>query len=757
MIAQQPQASSQSPSQASSQPSSQPFLSIFKLEDVSPRWGFPLWTLTFDLPGEKVNKMSVAVMAEFELVLAQLTELGSAGKIGALALVSGKPSQFIAGADIDMIRSAKTAEDAEALSTRGQAMISRWEDLSFPTVAVIDGPALGGGCELSLGSTAILMSNDPAARIGLPEVMLGIIPGTGGCIRLPRKVGIATALDMILTGMTLNGERAAKAGLIEACLPKENFKDSAFAWIKSNLPALKSGHRIAREPKLGGAGGAIGAVLEKTPMGRALMIRKAREGVMQKTRGNYPAPLEALDVISETGAYGEKLKGAARDRAMAREAKGFGEMAATEISKNLIRIFFMTEGVKKSKGVSSAQNATSIKSGAVLGAGVMGGGIAQLMAEKKVGVRMKDLNLGALALGVNSASKIFERDLKRRRINSRQYLQKLNLISPTLDFSGFKSVDVVIEAVIEKMDVKQKVFQELEGRVSESCVIASNTSSLSISEMQSVMNRPERFVGMHFFNPVHKMPLVEVIRGGKTSDGAVSTIFQFAKQLGKTPIVVKDSPGFLVNRLLMPYLNEAMWLLSEGAPIPEIDRAMLEFGMPVGPIELVDEVGIDVGDKVAGILFGAFGARFASAQSSGKMLESKRLGKKSGKGFYDYNPKDRSKTLSPEIYSLLGVTPKPGFVAASEIVERCVLPMINEASRCLEEQVVENAAEVDLGMIMGTGFPPFRGGLLRYADTLGLGSLVERMRHYQGRFGVRFEPSSALLVRAEKNLPFYPK
>jgi 3-hydroxyacyl-CoA dehydrogenase/enoyl-CoA hydratase/3-hydroxybutyryl-CoA epimerase len=710
------------------------------------------------LPGEKVNKLSKKVIHEMEGLIPQLESLGSQGKIDVLVLKSGKSGNFIAGADIELIQSAKTSTEAEELSRTGQKLLDRWEDLPFATVAAIDGAALGGGCEFSLACTAIVMSNSSSAKIGLPEVLLGLIPGMGGCVRLPRKVGLATALDMILTGKTLSGDRAYKAGLVEACLPKENFEDAVYRWVHMNSSALKAGERLAKEPKLGGMGGPVGSLLEKTPM-RSVVFKKAREGVLSKTKGHYPAPLEAIDVIQATSSgYGSKLRGSERERAMVREAKGFGKVAITDISKNLIRLFFLTEGVKKSKGLLPGVTAQehAVQHAAVLGAGVMGGGIAQLFAEKDIPTRMKDLNTQALSLGIQSASKIFQKKVKRKRMTQRQYLQKLNYIAPVVDFSGFKSTDLVVEAIVENMDIKKKVLKELEGQVQANCAIASNTSSLSITEMQTALEHPARFVGMHFFNPVSKMPLIEVIRGSKTSDEAVATVFQFSKQLGKTPIVVKDAPGFLVNRLLAPYLNEAVYLLVEGAPIPEIDRAMLDFGMPMGPMELIDEVGVDVGEKVAHILHDAFGARMNPAPLNKKVIDAGRLGKKNGKGLYQYEGPKLTKTLDPEIYSIIGVTPKEKSIAEEEIVERCILPMINEASRCLEEGIVASASEVDLGMIMGTGFPPFRGGLLRYADTLGAKTIVERLKKYQSRFGARYEPAPAMIARAEHGQKFYP-
>jgi 3-hydroxyacyl-CoA dehydrogenase/enoyl-CoA hydratase/3-hydroxybutyryl-CoA epimerase len=468
-----------------------------------------------------------------------------------------------------------------------------------------------------------------------------------------------------------------KAGLAEAALPKENFEEAALKWVKANLEALKEGKRLAKEPKLGGVGGTIGSLMEKTPVGRNVIFKKAREGVMSKTRGKYPAPLEAMELLHATGAaYGDRIRGAGRDQAMAREAKAFGKLAATDVSKNLIRLFFMTEGVKKSKGLPAgvAAEAHSVHGGGVLGAGVMGGGIAQLFADKDVATRMKDLNTQALATGVQSAAKIFQKQMQRKKINRRQYLQKLNHIAPVLDYSGFRSTDLVVEAIVENMDVKKKVLAELEGNIRDNCIVVSNTSSLSITEMQKALKHPERFAGMHFFNPVNKMPLIEVIRGAQSSDEAVTTVFQFSKQLGKTPIVVKDAPGFLVNRLLAPYLNEATYLVAEGVPIDHLDDVLLDFGMPMGPMELIDEVGVDVGAKVAHILHDAFGARMLPCPMNKKVVDAGRLGKKNGKGIYDYEAEGKKtrKVLKPEIYELLGVTAAPGAVADEEILERCV-------------------------------------------------------------------------------------
>ncbi len=732
---------------------------MFKLQiSKTPSVQAKIWDLTIDLPGEKVNILNAAVIQEFPKILNEVQVLVQKNEIDVLVVSSGKPGNFIAGADIQMIRSAKSEDEAYQMSRSGQILFEQLEDLGVPVVAAVDGTALGGGCEFTLACSALVMSNSSSARIGLPEVLLGLLPGAGGSVRLPRKVGLATALDMILTGKTLSGDRAYKAGLAEACLPKEDFLNSVHRWAGKNLSRLQSKERIAREPALGGMGGAMGSLLEHTPMGRSLMLKKAKEGVLSKTKGKYPAPLEAIEVIRDTsGAYGKKLTGKDRSQAMEREAHGFGKLAVTPESKNLIRIFFMTEAVKKSNGLAPGLSVETknISTAAVLGAGVMGGGIAQLFAEKNFTCRMKDLNNQALTLGIQSAAQIFKKQLKKRKINSREYQQKLNHIAPSTDYTGFRSVDVVVEAIVENMEIKQKVLKELESQVSSSCMIASNTSSLSISKMQTALENPARFGGMHFFNPVHRMPLIEVIRGEKTSDETVAALFKLSKSLGKTPIVVKDAPGFLVNRLLAPYMIESVYLLADGVSIPDIDRVLLDFGMPMGPMELMDEVGLDVGDKVAHILNDAFGARMLPSSLITSLVKEKRLGKKNSLGLYTYQDKGRKKEVDTKVYELMKVTPTSGAVSDQEIQERVLLPMINEASRCLEEKVVSTASELDLAMIMGMGFPPFRGGLLRYADTLGPQAIVERLKHYQKRFGARFEPATALSGRVTHNEKFY--
>lgn len=737
----------------------------FTLVDESECWGFKVWDLILDLEGEKVNKFDQVVLNEFKSVLEVLESKGPTSGIEALVLRSGKDSNFIAGADIRLIQSAQNEAQAKALSLEGHALFTRWEDLPFPTIVAIEGSTMGGGCELALASTAIVMSNSKSTSIGLPEVLLGLLPGLGGCVRLPQRVGIANALDMILTGKTLNGNKAARIGLADACLNQESFQVTAHQWVQRNLKKLRSkaknkSHVIGKGPKLGGMGGLMGSLLENNPLGRSVIFKKAKQGVLSKTKGHYPAPLKAIDTIQAIGSrVGVGWNAKKRQAAIEKEAQAFAELSQTDVSKNLIHLFFLTEEVKRSTGLpaSSLARAKTINTAGVLGAGVMGGGIAQLFAAKAIPTRMKDISVEGLESGISTASGLFSKQKKRKKITQREFLQKLSQITPTLNYEGFQGLDLIVEAVVENMDLKKKVLAELESKISEDCIVATNTSSLSVSEMQKAFQKPQRFCGMHFFNPVHRMPLIEVIRGESSSDEAVSTVYAFSKKLGKTPIVVKDAPGFLVNRLLAPYLNESAYLLADGVPINEIDQALLDFGMPMGPVELIDEVGVDVGAKVVKVLHEAFGDRMPPAALIEKVVSTKRLGKKNLKGFYEYEKEGSrlKKTLSPQIYQLLEVKPEPKKLDAQAIVERCIYPMVNEAIRCLDEKIVEKPQDVDLGMIMGTGFAPFRGGLLRYADQVGLEPILYQLKTLAQKHGKRFEPSEGLVSRASSKTQFY--
>lgn len=693
----------------------------------------------FDLPNERANKLSGSVLLRLEEVIKELSK----SSYKAAILVSRKKGIYIAGADIEEIKKIKSSEEAQAACQLGQEIFNELEKLPLTTIAAVSGACMGGGCEMILACDYRICSDDSSTRIGLPEVKLGVIPGFGGTQRLPRLVGLQAGLDIILAGKAVDGKKALKIGLVSQNVPAPILEEQALKLAKDVISG-----KLPKKPSQSFKPKTWNDSILEGFAGKMLVFSQARKALLKQTKGKYPAPEKALSVIAETY-QGDFNKG------LAKEAKGFGEVAVTDVSKNLINLYFMTEAVKKQTGISSDAKPKEVRSLGVLGAGTMGGGIAQLGADKDLFVRIKDINTGALAKGIKAANDLFAKAVKKKRLSKYDHHRKISLISATTDYSGFKTLDVVIEAIVEDMNVKKKVLAELATQCKDDVILASNTSSLSITEMATAVPHPENFVGMHFFNPVHMMPLIEVIRGEKSSDVAVTTIFNLSKKMGKTPVIVKDGPGFLVNRLLLPYLNEACYVLGDGASIERIDKALLNFGMPMGPLHLIDEVGIDVGAKVAKILHHAFGVRAEPSPMMPKVVDAKKLGKKNQSGFYLYDSKGKKLQVDQSIYDIVGLPkPKDPFTD-QEIVERCLYPMVNEASLCLEEGIVATAQDVDLGMIMGTGFPPFRGGLLRWADSVGAEQICDDLEMLSSKFGPRFKPSNPLRQMAKTNRKFY--
>jgi 3-hydroxyacyl-CoA dehydrogenase/enoyl-CoA hydratase/3-hydroxybutyryl-CoA epimerase len=688
--------------------------------------GDGLATLTFDAPGKKVNVFNRAVLAELDGVIA---ELGKRDDIGCLVLLSGKPSNFIAGADIEEIAHVSDATEAEAGVRIGQRLFGAWSALPFPTVAAVRGTCVGGGMELALASDYILISDRSDVRIGLPEVKLGILPAWGGCSRLPRRVGLAAALDIILAGKTVRPYKAFKIGLADALIP-----DAAFGHqVREFARRLLAGERPD-----GRRGDLKALLLEKNPVGRKLVFDQARKQVMKKTGGLYPAPLRAIEVI-KAGVDGGLAAG------LDAEARAAAELAISPTCKSLVHVFRLLEGAKQD---GAGPEVRPVRSAAVLGAGVMGGGIAQLLAGKAdLPVRIKEIAVEPLARGMEHAAGLFAKQVKRRWLSRPEARRKMALLRPTLDYAGFERVDFVIEAVVERLDVKQQVFAQLARHVPQDAVLASNTSSLSIDRIGADTPHPERVVGMHFFNPVHKMPLVEVISGSRTSAETAERVVRLCRRLGKTPVVVKDGPGFLVNRLLAFSMAEALWLLDEGYAIEEVDRLMKDWGQPMGPFTLMDEVGIDVAVHVAHIIGGAFSDRLTHPEWLDRLSEDGRLGAKVGKGIYRYENGER-KGVDAAVYDAIGRKPSGAAADPDLVADRLALPMVNEAARCLDEGVVADAGALDLAMIMGTGFPPFRGGLLRWADGRGLAALGETMERLATQVAPRFAPSAAFADRA---------
>lgn len=691
--------------------------------------------VSFDTPG-KLNILSSGVLARLAELLDEIEQQAGSGQIKAVILRSAKDATFIAGANIEEIVAVTDVAEGETKARLGQAIFTRIERLRVPTIAAVDGICLGGGTEMILACDYRLASDRKETRIGLPEVMLGILPGFGGTTRLPRLVGLSNALPIILTGKPVNAKKAERIGLIDERVPAPLLYQRAHAFA---LEVISGKRKPAKKKRA-----LPTRLLDQTGLGHRVVLSQARKQVMKETKGHYPAPLKVLDIMPD-------ILSNDVPRALEIEARALGELIATDVSKNLIHVFRLNEAAKKSP-VQAAPRPTDRV--AVLGAGVMGGAIAQLVAYRGMTARMKDIKPEAVGLGLKHAWDAFNKAVKRGRLERREAQKMMQRISPTLDYTGFGSVNVVIEAVVERMDVKKAVLREVEAKAAPGTVLTSNTSSLSITEMQSALSRPQDFCGMHFFNPVDRMPLVEIIRGAQTSDEAVATVFALTRKLEKTPVLVNDGAGFLVNRILAPYLNEAGWLLADGAAIEAIDKALLDFGMPMGPLRLLDEVGLDVSRHAGQVMYEAFGERLRPAPPLVALEKSKRLGKKGGLGFYKYED-GREKEVDQSVYAELALQKTGASITDKEIQERSVFVMVNEAARILEDGIVARPSDVDLGMIMGTGFPPFRGGLLRYADKVGLLRIVQRLEHYRQAYGDRFEPAPLLKAKAQAGETFY--
>jgi 3-hydroxyacyl-CoA dehydrogenase/enoyl-CoA hydratase/3-hydroxybutyryl-CoA epimerase len=695
--------------------------------------------LTIDLPDKKVNVLSPGVFDDLEKTL---EEVEKDSQVKVLLLRSGKPRQFVAGADIEEFTKIKTTSEGEVLILRGQELFSRIEDLKIPTIAVIEGASLGGGMELALSCDYRLVTDEKTTVLGLPEVKLGLLPGWGGTQRLPKIIGLVNSTKLILSGKAVDARKAWKMGLVDA-ISSQEFLDEELARLIAKVQTGKGQKEIKnRRRKLGGWGRSL---VDSNPLGRYCLFRKTHQMVSAESKGHYPAPFEVLKVLKES-------LGMKRSEGMAVERRGIVNLVSSPISKSLIRLFFLSQTIKKDPGAKVQGNAREITSGAVVGAGVMGGGIAWLFTKNDTSVRIKDLTWEAVGTGLAAASKIYKQLIKIRKYKPTEVSMKMHKITGGTDYTGFKNVDLVIEAVVEDLEVKKTVLQEIEGAVSDEAIIGSNTSSLSLAAMAQVLKKPERFIGIHFFNPVNRMPLVEVIATPHTSADTIATTVSWVKKTGKTPIVVKDCPGFLVNRILIPYINEAGWLLEEGVDYQLIDQVMTSFGMPMGPFELLDQIGLDVGAKVAKSLEGSYGERAKTPAIFEEAARHGLYGKKAGGGFYK---KTKKLQRNPKMDSILrGRLKEAAKMKDERICRRLLFSMINEASRCLEESIVASADHLDMAMILGIGFPPFRGGLLYYADHIGVKEVVAELKRFHAEYGDRFAPSALLLKMEQENQSF---
>ncbi|NIF57034.1 fatty acid oxidation complex subunit alpha FadJ [Enterobacter sp. Ap-916] len=688
--------------------------------------------VTIDVPGEKMNTLKAEFGAQVHSIIKKLRDNPS---VQGLVFISGKPDNFIAGADINMIGGCKTAEEAQELARQGQQIMAEIAALPIPVVAAIHGACLGGGLEMALACHVRICTDSPKTLLGLPEVQLGLLPGSGGTQRLPRLIGVSNALDMILTGKQLRPRQALKLGLVDDVVPESILLEAA---VELALKGRKPSRELpVKERILAG------------PLGRSLLFSMVSKKTEEKTQGNYPATGRIIQVIRTGLEQGSKSGYEA-------EAKAFGELAMSPESAALRGLFFASTELKKEYGGEAKPG--KLNSVGVLGGGLMGGGIAYVTATKgKLPVRIKDINNEGINHALKYSWDLLEKKVRRRHMKPAERQRELARISGGTDYHGFSQRDIVVEAVFEDLALKQKMVAEVEQYAAPHTVFASNTSSLPIADIAAQAARPQQVIGLHFFSPVDKMPLVEVIPHAGTSAETISTTVQLAKKQGKTPIVVGDSAGFYVNRILAPYVNEALRCLTEGEPIERIDDALVKFGFPVGPVQLLDEVGIDVGTKIIPILQQAFGDRFAAPDTVDAILKDDRKGRKNGRGFYLYPAKGRKSKKQPDtaIYTLLGVTPN-GRQTPEHIAERCVMMMLNEAARCLDEGVVRSARDGDIGGVFGIGFPPFLGGPFRYMDSLGAADVVAKLQRLASQYGERFSPCERLIIMAEQHLSFWP-
>jgi 3-hydroxyacyl-CoA dehydrogenase/enoyl-CoA hydratase/3-hydroxybutyryl-CoA epimerase len=695
--------------------------------------------LTFDLPNEPVNKFNRRVKDEFISLFDRLERDDS---VKAAVLLSGKKDVWIAGADIAEFLELEGAADAERLSRDGQQMLDKLESLRKPIVAAIHGACLGGGLEAALACAYRIATDHPKTILALPEVKLGLIPGAGGTQRLPRLIGLRAALDMILTGKNVRAKQARKSGLIDELVHPAILRQIAVRRARE----LGSGERRRSQ---GAKRDAAGVMLDGNPIGRSLVLRKAREATWKETRGNYPAPITAIDAVAVGLSKGVEA-------GLREEARLFGHMAATPVSKQLIFLFFATNELKKDPGVAEpAPPPLPIERIGILGAGFMGAGIATVAVQQGTVVRIKDADHERIAKGLAAIRSVLAPRLKKRHITRQQLDDELSLVSGATDYSGFRNSQLVIEAVFEDLAVKHQVLREVEKLIDDEAIFASNTSTIPIGKIAQVAARPDRVVGMHFFSPVHLMPLLEVIVTPETDPEVVTTVVAYGKKLGKTVVVVSDGPGFYANRILSPYINEAGKLLDEGIAVDAIDKALMEFGFRVGPITLVDEVGLDIAGKAGAIIYDAFGERMAPAQSLQRVVTAGRKGRKGKSGFYQYDEEGKKGGVDETVYELLPTGKTRSNLPDSEIQQRTVLAMLNEAARCLEEGIIRSPRDGDIAAVFGLGFPPFRGGPFRYMDGVGVGEIVAQLEELDGRFPPRYAPADILIEMARNNQRFY--
>ena len=675
-------------------------------------------TLTFDLENEKINKLSFEILKEFKELLNTIENDSS---IKALVIDSAKKNIFIAGADIKEIEKLKDEKEVYEALMEVHEIFNKLENLTIPTIAYINGACMGGGLELALACKYRVLSTNEKTKLAFPEIKLGIFPGFAGTIRAPKLIGLVNALDLILTGKTIDAKKAYKIGLADMIFDDAQKEFMLEGFIKKAIYGILK-KRVGFH------------ILNYAPLNE-IIFNKALKGLEAKVNKDFKAPYKALEVIKAT--INKEL-----DDAIKIEAREFAKLAVSKESKNMIKLFFLFE--KLNKNYTKTEN--PISNAIVLGNGVMGKGIIWLFSKYLDDVRIKIRDISQANEIIKDVSKIYDYLVKTRKMTKNQAEFKLNKISYTQDFIGFKNFDFIIEAIVEDENIKKQTYKEIENVANENTIIATNTSSISIEKLSSEVKNKENFLGVHFFNPVNLMPLVEVIPNSNTSKETINKVFELLISCGKTPILVGDCAGFIVNRILLPYMNEAAFILQQGSKIEKIDNIIKDFGMPMGPFTLADTVGVDIGYKVATILNESYGSRMPIASIIEKMYNAKLLGEKTKAGFYEYAGRDTYP--NSHVTSMLENNNK--IIEDEEIVQRCIYIMINEASRCLEENIVTDTSIIDFAMISGTGFPAYKGGLLSYANEIGLKNILESLRKFEKEFGSRFTPSNLLVKLVEE-------
>ncbi|CAG9410148.1 Fatty acid oxidation complex subunit alpha [Providencia alcalifaciens] len=715
---------------------------LYQSETISIQWlkkGIAELVFNSSGPINKLDTHTVASLDEAVAILEQQSDLQG------VILRSDKPA-FIVGADIKEFLSLFEASKETLSDWLGYAnsIFNRLEDLPVPTISAINGYALGGGCECVLATDFRIAS--PDARIGLPETKLGIMPGFGGSVRLPRLIGLDSALEIITAGKDVSGPQALKLGLVDAVVETEKLPQAALQIIEQAISGALDWRQV-RQPKL--------EPLKLSALEQAMSFNVAKGMVYQVAGKHYPAPMSAVNTI-------EKAANCTREEALKHETAAFVPLAHSDVARALVSVFLNDQNVK-STSKKIAGSATAPTQAAVLGAGIMGGGIAYQSASKGVPVLMKDISDKSLDLGVNEAKKLLNGQFERGKITADKMATTLASIHPSLSYAGIENAQVIVEAVVENPKIKAAVLSEVESLITSETILASNTSTIPITELANSLKRPENFCGMHFFNPVHRMPLVEIIRGKKTSDSTIAKVVSYANKMGKTPIVVNDCPGFFVNRVLFPYFAGFNLLLQDGADFREIDKIMeKEFGWPMGPAYLLDVVGIDTAFHAEQVMAQGFPQRM---QKVGKnaidiMFEQQRFGQKNGKGFYQYEKDKKGKPKKiddPQTDELLSVIrqSKRSFTK-EEIIARMMAPMVNEVVRCLEEGIIQSPSDADIALVYGLGFPPFRGGVFCYLDTLGSQSYVKTAESYS-HLSPLYQVPDGLKEKAVTNARYYPK